>query len=102
MPKRGSIPEGTSFKSGYKYVDGVRVAPVGRRLFMSSYGYTQYTATYWADQTTSCNCPGWTFHGKCKHARQVTQFDQSQLARPEPEAQADVQAEQTYRRKIQL
>lgn len=100
MPKRGVIPNNVSFRDGYKFVGGARVAPMGRRTFTSSDGYTQYTATFWADQTTSCNCPGWSFNGRCKHARQVTQFDVTQVSRPELEPVADV--EQTYRRKIQL
>jgi hypothetical protein len=65
----------TSFRDGYKYVDGTAIPSLGTQEFLSSNGVTKYTAVAWADGTTSCNCTGWSTSKKtprqCKHSRQV-------------------------------
>jgi hypothetical protein len=56
-------------KDGFKVLDnGRKLAATGHRHHRSSNGVTLYTVTLWADQSTSCNCPGWAMRKACKHA----------------------------------
>jgi len=86
-----------SYRDGAKVVDGVGVRPVGRQTFPSSDGYTLYTATLWEDGERSCNCPGWSFRRKCKHAGQVRPGFEGQ-----PAPRAEVHTPRNYARRIVL
>jgi hypothetical protein len=55
------------FQSGIKLVNGQAIRAKKRNEHLSSDGVTKYTATQWADDTWSCNCPGWGFNKMCKH-----------------------------------
>jgi hypothetical protein len=61
-----------AFKRGKKVVDDRAIEAKYRLICHGSDGCTIYTATLWADGTTSCNCPAWRFERKgvrkCKHA----------------------------------
>jgi len=59
---------GATFKRGKKFLDGQEIEARHRLVFYASDGCTINTATLWVDGTTSCNCPGWSFRKKCKHA----------------------------------
>lgn len=64
-----------AFKRGKKLLDGKEIEAKHRLILYGSDGISIYTATLWADGTTSCNCPGWSFqHAKgktCKHAKRA-------------------------------
>ena len=97
-----------SFRDGYKFDDGVRIAPVSRRTYTSSNGYTIYTAVAWADGSTSCNCPGWVFKKKnkpqsCKHSKEVSLFVVGTVPVTADELVViEVEQEQSMRRRIRF
>ncbi len=53
---------------GKKLLNGQTIAARHRLVFYASDGRSINTATLWEDGTTSCNCKGWCFRQKCKHA----------------------------------
>ena len=57
-----------TFKKGKKYIGDKEVAAKHRLILYGDDGTSIYTATLWADGTTSCNCPGWRFRRTCKHS----------------------------------
>jgi hypothetical protein len=64
-----------SFKKGKKFIGDKTIEAKYRLLTHGSDGVTIYTATLWADGTTSCNCPAWRFAKgdarKCKHSERA-------------------------------
>lgn len=64
-----------AFKRGKKFLDDKEIEAKHRLILYGSDGVSIYTATLWADGTTSCNCPGWSFQhakgGTCKHAKRA-------------------------------
>ena len=61
----------TSYRDGFKVVDGSRIKPVHMRDFRSSNGMTVYTAILWEDGESSCNCPGWAMRKRCRHSQSM-------------------------------
>jgi len=59
------------FRDGKKWVGAVAIDPVCYFQALSRNGVTVYTATRWADDTTSCNCPGWGNRRACTHTKRV-------------------------------
>lgn len=64
------MPAGWTFRNGIKLnTRGREVEIRAQYTYLSSNGYTTYKLTWWADDTFSCNCPGWANTGNCKHRK---------------------------------
>ena len=94
-----------TFKRGRKFLGDKEIAARHRLVFYASDGCTINTATLWEDGTSSCNCRGWIFHKKCKHAARAlsltANLDETgeQSSRPTPPAPASPCATNPFRRR---
>lgn len=98
-----------TFHGGQKFIGSLAISARYRLTCFGSDGVTIYTATLWADGTSSCNCPAWRFERngvrKCKHATRALSLtadvdETGGQARPTPAAAEEpVQGTNPFRRR---
>lgn len=68
------IPDDTTYSNLHLYAVHERIElpkPLQKFAVKSSNGRTKYIVEVWNDKKITCNCSGYRFRNKCKHASAV-------------------------------